>query len=270
MRGNRVTGQPADALINRVADRLHEAHRTGVAVPPVRDEFPDADVASAYAVQRRNTERWVAEGRRRVGYKIGLTSAAVQRQLGVSEPDFGTLFADMAFADGAELDPGSFIAPRAEAEVALVLDRDLDLGRHTVADVIRATAFALPALEIVDSRIAGWDIALVDTVADNGSSGAFVLGTVPVPLTAVDLRSCAMTLTRHGETVSEGKGTDCLGHPLTAAVWLADTLGALGTPLRAGDIVLTGALGPMTGLDPLQSLTAHITGLGRVSVRTGK
>ncbi|MFD9722039.1 2-keto-4-pentenoate hydratase [Streptomyces sp. NPDC059076] len=257
-------------MIGRIADRLHEAHRTGVAIAPVRDELPADDAASAYAVQRRNTERWAAEGRRRVGYKIGLTSGAVQRQLGLSQPDFGTLFTDMAHADGAEVDPGSFIAPRVEAEVALVLDRDLDLGRHTVADVIRATAFALPALEIVDSRIADWDIGLVDTVADNGSCGAFVLGTVPVPLALVNLRGCAMTLTRYGETVSQGSGADCLGHPLTAAVWLADTLSALGTPLRAGDTVLTGALGPMTGLGPVQSFTAQITGLGSVTVRTGK
>ncbi|MFJ8746577.1 2-keto-4-pentenoate hydratase [Embleya sp. NPDC127516] len=266
-----MTEHPSDPRIARVADLLYEADRAGRAIPPIRTELPDTDpAAGGYAVQRHNVARWIAEGRRPVGYKIGLTSAAVQRQLGVDQPDFGTLFADMAYVDGAELPFTGLIRPRAEAEVALVLERDLDLGRHTIADVLRATAFVLPALEIVDSRIADWDIALVDTIADNGSSAAFVLGTVPVSPAAVDLAGCVMTLTRGGEAVSWGTGTDCLGHPLNAAVWLADTLGALGTPLSAGDIVLTGALGRMTALGADDHLTAHITGLGSVGIRTGK
>ncbi|WP_344393307.1 2-keto-4-pentenoate hydratase [Streptomyces vastus] len=251
-----------------IADRLDEAARLRNAVAPVRSDVEDPNAAAAYDIQRRNGERWQALGRRRTGYKIGLTSPAVQRQLGVDQPDFGILFADMAYLDGAELDRALFIQPRVEAEVALVLEHDLDRGRHTAADVIRATAFALPALEIVDSRIRDWDITLFDTVADNGSAAAYVLGSVPVALSEVDLRACRMETTRHGETVSTGSGADCLGHPLNAVVWLADAQCDRGQPLRAGDIVLTGALGPMVDLTYGDDIHTRITGLGTVSVTT--
>ncbi|MGW1927623.1 2-keto-4-pentenoate hydratase, partial [Streptomyces massasporeus] len=194
----------------------------------------------AYAVQRLHVERGIAAGRRPVGRKIGLTSPAVQRQLGVDRPDFGALFADMAVPEGRPIAPGRLLQPKAEAEVALVLGTDLPHGDPTVADLLRATAFALPALEIVDSRIADWDITIVDTVADNASCGLYVLGGTPVPLDRVDLRAVTMTLAKNGETVSEGTGADCLGSPLTAALWLASTLAGLGDPLRAGDVVLTG------------------------------
>ncbi|GAB7110751.1 2-keto-4-pentenoate hydratase [Streptomyces phaeofaciens JCM 4814] len=249
------------------ADLLVEAARTRVACPPVRTLFADGgDLDTAYAVQRLNVRRALDAGRRIVGRKIGLTSVAVQRQLGVERPDFGALFADMAVPDGGEVPVGRLLRPKVEAEVALVLGHDLPHRECTVVDVLRAVDFALPALEIVDSRVRGWDISLVDTVADNASCGLYVLGATPVPLTALDLRTVPMTMTRGGATVSEGTGADCLGSPLNAAVWLASALAERGEPLRAGDLVLTGALGPMVPAAPGDVFEARVPGLGSVRV----
>ncbi|WP_329288672.1 2-keto-4-pentenoate hydratase [Streptomyces pseudovenezuelae] len=257
-------GPPA---VVKAADLLAEAARTGDACRPVRELFDDGgDLETAYAVQQLNVRRGLDAGRRIVGRKIGLTSRAVQRQLGVDQPDFGALFADMAVPDGGEVAAGRLLQPKVEAEVALVLGRDLPHRACTVVDVLRAVDFALPALEIVDSRIDGWDISLVDTVADNASCGLYVLGATPVPLTAVDLRAVTMTMTRGGETVSEGTGADCLGGPLNAAVWLASALAERGDRLRAGDLVLTGALGPMAPASPGDVFEARISGLGSVRV----
>ena len=255
-------------MIEKAADRLAEARRTGVPCAPVRDLIGTA--AEAYAVQALGTERAVLDGRRLVGRKIGLTSVAVQRQLGVDSPDFGALFADMCLPDGAEVPAGAVLQPKTEAEVALVLDRDLDRERHTVADLIRATAFALPAIEVVGSRVRDWDITLADTVADNASSGMYALGNRPVPLSDVDLRLCGMVMERRGEQVSTGNGAACLGHPLNAALWLADTLVRVGRPLRAGDTVLTGALGPVVPAAPGDVFEARIDGLGDVRVAFGR
>ncbi|GAA5043651.1 2-keto-4-pentenoate hydratase [Streptomyces similanensis] len=256
---------PGSAAVAEAASVLEEAARTRVPCPPVRSLLPEGDVAAAYAVQRRHVERSLADGRRAVGRKIGLTSPAVQRQLGVGQPDFGVLFADMAVPEGRPIAPGRLLQPKVEAEVALVLAEDLPYREPTVADLLRATAFALPALEIVDSRIADWDITIVDTVADNASCGVFVLGGTPVPLDRVDLRAVRMTLAKNGGTVSTGSGADCLGGPLTAALWLAATLAGLGDPLRAGDVILTGALGPMAVAAACDEFTARIEGLGTVT-----
>ncbi|MEU3616958.1 2-keto-4-pentenoate hydratase [Streptomyces sp. NPDC006872] len=264
-----LDGVRADTVppaVLKAADLLAEATRTGAACPPVRTLLDDGDVEAAYAVQQLNVRRGLDAGRRIVGRKIGLTSRAVQAQLGVDRPDFGALFADMAVPDGGEVSAGRLLQPKVEAEVALVLGRDLPHRECTVVDVLRAVDFALPALEIVDSRVRGWDISLVDTVADNASCGLYVLGGTPVPLTAVDLRAVTMTMTRAGETVSEGTGADCLGGPLNAAVWLAAALAERGDPLRAGDLVLTGALGPMVPAAPGDVFEARISGLGSVRV----
>ncbi|GCD99382.1 2-keto-4-pentenoate hydratase [Embleya hyalina] len=250
--------------VEAAAARLLDAERTGVPCTPVRDLIDG--VEQAYAVQERLTLARLAEGRRLVGRKIGLTSAAVQGQLGVHEPDFGMLYADMAVPDGAEIPVGAVSQARAEAEVALVLAADLTHERHTVADLIRATAFVLPAIEVCGSRVRDWDISIVDTIADNASSGMYVLGNRPVALADVDLRLAGMVLERRGEPVSTGIGAACLGHPLHAALWLADHLVRLGRPLRAGDTVLTGALGPMVPVAPGDVLEARIDGLGDVRV----
>ncbi|MHB6912359.1 2-keto-4-pentenoate hydratase [Streptomyces sp. DB-54] len=250
--------------VSAAARQLLAAHATRTPCDPVRDLIDGVD--EAYAVQEILARSWLAAGRRPVGRKIGLTSRSVQRQLGVECPDFGVLFSDMAVPDGAEVPAGAVLQPRAEAEVALVLERDLTHERHTVADVLRATAFALPAIEVVGSRIRDWDITLTDTIADNASCGMYVLGNRPARLADLDLRLCGMVLERRGEQVSTGAGAACLGHPLNAAIWLADTLVRCGRPLRAGDTVLTGALGPMVRTAPGDVLEARIEGLGDVRV----
>ncbi|MDO0929948.1 2-keto-4-pentenoate hydratase [Streptomyces sp. TG1A-8] len=255
--------------VHEVADTLARAAQTSTPCPPVRDCLGEGDIAAAYAVQQVNIQRRLAQGHRVVGRKIGLTSPSVQRQLGIEQPDYGALLSDMAVLDGDVIPAGRLLQPKIEAEVALVLGGDLPHAQSTVADVLRAVDFALPALEIVDSRIADWDIGIVDTVADNASSGLFVLGASPMPLTGVDLRSMRMTLVKGGEKVSQGRGSDCLGGPLNAAVWLASTLAEAGDPLRAGDIVLTGALGPMADASPGDSFEARISDLGSVRVSFG-
>ncbi|WP_331769121.1 fumarylacetoacetate hydrolase family protein (plasmid) [Embleya sp. NBC_00888] len=255
------------AAVRKAADLLAGAAVTGVPCSPVRNLFSTPDVEIAYAVQRLNTDRRVAAGHRLVGRKIGLTSEAVQRQLGVDQPDFGALLSDMAVPGNGVVPCGRLLQPKVEAEVALVLNADLPNVRCTIEDVMAATDFAVPALEIVDSRITGWDITLVDTVADNASSGLYVLGEQGVPLDEVDLSTVRMSMSRNLDVVSRGSGTDCLGSPLNAALWLARTLADLGDPLKAGDVVLTGALGPMAAAAPGDTFAASISGLGNVSVR---
>jgi 2-keto-4-pentenoate hydratase len=246
-----------------LAERLRDAYRGG-AVAPLRDGLDPTDAAGAYAVQAINTRHWSSEGRRIVGRKIGLTAAAVQAQLGVDQPDFGVLFDDMAIANGGTLDAARLLQPKAEAEVALVLARDLDDPSATRQSVAAAVDHARAAIEIVDSRIADWKISFADTVADNGSSAAFVLGDERRALDGLDLWSCGMVLEVNGRVASIGAGAACLGHPLEAAAWLARTLANAGEPLRAGDVVLTGALGPMVPIAAGDRVRATIGGLGAV------
>jgi 2-keto-4-pentenoate hydratase len=249
-----------------LADRLDAAYRDGP-VAPLRDGLVPTDAEGAYAVQSINTRRWVAAGRRIVGRKVGLTAKAVQAQLGVDQPDFGTLFADMKIADGGTLNGALVLQPKAEAEVALILATDIDMPNPSRADVEAAVAHAVAAIEIVDSRIADWKITFADTVADNGSSAFFVLGADPKPLPDLDLYACGMVLEVNGKVTSLGAGAACLGHPLEAARWLATTLHSIGEPLRAGDIVMTGALGPMVALTSGDAVRARIGGLGEVSFK---
>ncbi|GAA1713045.1 fumarylacetoacetate hydrolase family protein [Kribbella yunnanensis] len=252
--------------VQKAAELLATAASTGTPCPPVRDLFANGNVDAAYEVQRLNTERLIAAGHRLIGRKIGLTSPAVQRQLGVDQPDFGALFSTMALPDGGSVPAGQLLQPKIEAEIALVLGTDLTSRDCTAADVRAATAFVSPALEIVDSRIAGWDITIVDTVADNASSGLFVLGDTSMSINDVEPAEVRMQMYRGTELVSEGSGRDCLGDPLKAAAWLASTLARRGEPLRAGDVVLTGALGPMVPATPGDVFTARISDLGSVRI----
>lgn len=254
----------SQTLIKDLADRLRTAEETGVACAPLRDEFDADDLDMAYAIQQVNVDHGLAAGRRIVGRKIGLTSVAVQKQLGVDQPDYGVIFADMVASDAEPISMKRVMQAKAEAEVALVLGHDITCDMPSVADVIRAVDFALPAIEIVGSRIADWDIRITDTIADNASSGMVVLGDRPCKLENIDLRLCGMVMERHNEPVSVGVGAACLGSPLTAAVWLARKMAALGTPLKAGDLVMTGALGPMVQVKGGDILEARISGLGSV------
>lgn len=265
-----VSAPPASAAhLQALADRLFEAYGNGTPIAPLRDELPGAPIETAYAVQELNTNRRLADGWRLVGRKIGLTAKSVQRQLGVAQPDYGMLFDRMAVLSGDEIHSGRLLQAKVEAEVAFVLERDLYAERLTMAEVIGAVAFALPALEIVDSRIADWNIKILDTVADNASSGLFVLGERPVRLADFDARLCGMTLYKNGESASFGAGAAALGHPLNALLWLAEKMAAVGRPLGAGDVVLSGALGPMIAAQPGDRFEARVNGLGPVAVSFG-
>jgi 2-keto-4-pentenoate hydratase len=248
----------------KAASLIQEAAATGIPCPPVRDLLPKADVDAAYRVQQIIVEEAVTAGARVVGRKIGLTSTAVQHQLGVDQPDYGVLFAHTAYGETLPIPWSAVLQPKIEAEVALVLERDLASEQPTVADLLRAIAFVVPAVEIVGSRIAEWDITIVDTIADNASAGAYVLGGPARRVDAVDLAATSMQLALDGQVVAEGTGRACLGHPLNAAVWLARRLAELGDPLRSGDVVLTGALGPMVPVMPGSSFEATFSGIGSV------
>ncbi len=254
--------------IREAADRLFAAARTAAPCEPVRDLI-GLDLKAAYEVQFLNTERAVAEGRRLVGRKIGLTSRAVQQQLGVDQPDFGVLFADMEFCDGEEVPFARLLQPKAEAEVAFVLKADLAAADVTPTEVCRAIDYVAPAIEIVSSRVKNWDIKISDTIADNASSGVYVMGGPIGRLEETDLAGLGMVLNRNGSAASFGGGAACLGNPLTAVLWLARTCATLGTPLKAGDVVLSGALGPMVPVAPGDVLEARVAGLGAVKVAIG-
>lgn len=254
-----------DAVIAAAAEALHKAETTRQPTAPIAASLAAGGVPAAYAVQSLLAQGRVARGARIVGRKIGLTSAAVQAQIGVDQPDFGVLFDDMDYRDGAEVPMARLIAPKAEAEIAFVLGRDI-LDASDPAEIRAAVALAYPALEIVDSRIADWKIGLLDTVADNASSGVFVLGAKGLPLSDFDTKGVRMEMRRNGQLVSIGTGADCLGDPLNALAWLAATAIRFGAPLRAGDIILSGALGPMVPVTAGDSFDADIAPLGRVSV----
>ena len=257
----------SSTLIQELATRLRTAEETATPIDPIRGQVAEDDEATAYAIQQANVDFWCARGRRIVGRKIGLTSPAVQRQLGVSQPDFGTLFADMVFGDDEPIPVSRTLQPKVEAEIALVLERDVTHEDATLVDLINAVAYVMPAIEVVGSRVANWNIRYVDTVADNASSGLVVLGAVPVSLKGLDLKTVDMSLLCGDEVRSTGRGSDCLGHPLNAAVWLARKLAALKTPLRAGDLILTGALGPMVPVEAGKTYEARIGQVGTVRAR---
>lgn len=251
-------------LESDVARRLAHATANVTAIPPVRTHL-EGGVDAAYRVQARLVRGLPG---RRSGRKVGLTSTAVRRQLGVDQPDFGVLLDAMAIEDGAVVDVAALIAPRIEAEVAFVLAADID---DPTPDAVRAAVdYAVAALEIVDSRIAGWDISIVDTVADNASSARYVLGTTRRKLDDFAPRDVTMQLRSNGEMVSEGTGAACLDDPLNALIWVAQTAARLGDPLRAGEVVLSGALGPMVPLREGDDIEATVSELGTVRVTARK
>jgi 2-keto-4-pentenoate hydratase len=257
------------ANVHEQAARALRDGYSGKTIDPMRQWLDPVDADGAYAVQEINTRFWVEQGRQIVGHKAGLTAKAVQIQLGVDQPDFGVLFSDMEIADGGTLDPARAIQPKAEAEIALVLKADLNDPNTTPDMVAAAVGTAHAAIEIVDSRIADWKITFADTVADNGSSAFYVLSKVGRPLENLDLYTCGMVMEVDGNPVSLGVGAACLGHPLKAAAWLASTLAARGAPLKAGAVILTGALGPMVPLVAGQHVRAIVGGLGEVSFTYG-
>jgi 2-keto-4-pentenoate hydratase len=256
--------KPARETLETIANFLWNAAETRQPCAPIRELLGGAGADAAYAVQEINTKRRLATGVRLVGRKIGLTSPAVQKQLGVDQPDYGMLFADMAIADGQQVPIKQLIQPKVEGEIAFVMGSDLSTPDATIADILRAVDFAVPAIEIVDSRVRNWDIKLVDTIADNASAAMYVLGTRPKLLRDIDLVQASMVMKRGGLSVSTGTGEACLGNPLAAALWLANTMALAGRPLKAGDTILSGALGPMALVAGGDSIEVNIYGLGSV------
>ncbi len=246
---------------------LRQARATRQPVPPISGSHGIAGLQAAYEVAAINTQAHLAEGHRIVGMKVGLTSKAVQQQLGVDQPDFGVLFEDMEYLNGQDVPMSRLIQPKVEAEIAFVVGRDILSAAPSYAEFLAALDFALPALEIVDSAIIDWKISLVDTVADNASCGVYVLGDQPVPVGQLSLGDLGMTLTRNGQTTSVGAGAACLGHPLRAAYWLALTMAKQGQGLKAGQVILSGALGPMVPVQAGDLVQAHIGALGNVACR---
>jgi 2-oxopent-4-enoate hydratase len=241
----------SDARLEELAQILRTAEETRTPCPMLTDVEPGLTLAHAYAIQKKNIARRLARGRsgarcRVVGHKVGITSKAVMEWLRVDQPDFGHLLDEMWVPDQSECKTELLLQPRIEGEIAFVLGSKLMGPGLTVVDVIRAIDCALPALEIIDSRVAEWKILVQDTIADNASSGMFVLGGPPVSIRGLDLVKLGMTMRKNGAVVSTGAGINCLGNPLNAVVWLANTLGALGEALEPGHVVLSGALGPVS------------------------
>jgi 2-oxopent-4-enoate hydratase len=249
-------GSPVDALAAAAAERRP--------IPPLSETYPELTVEDAYAIQAEGIARrgGVIRGR-----KAGLTSAAMQAQLGVDEPDFGTLLDEMLVEDGDEIDLTRLIQPRAEAEIGFVLEHDLEGPGLAATDVLRATAGVLACIEVIDSRIADWKIGLVDTVADNASSALAVTSGRLVPVGGLDLRLVGMAFYRNGELAETGAGAAVLGNPARSVAWLANKLGELGERLRAGELILTGALHRSVAVQPGDVFRAELNHLGSVTTR---
>lgn len=257
--------KPAD--VTTLADALWHADRTRVPIPALTTEHPDLDINDAYVIQSHNIARRVDAGAVVCGRKVGLTAAPMQQLLGVSEPDYGVVLDDMFVEDGDLIDLGRLVQPRVEAEMAFVMDRDLAGPGVTVATALAAVAGVLPAIEIVDSRVADWKIQLVDTVADNASSGLLVIGGRIHKVNEIDLRLVGMELTRNGALVATGAGAAALGNPARCVAWLANKLAAFGASLRAGDVVLPGAVHRMVDVAPGDVFRADFAHLGAVTAR---
>jgi 2-keto-4-pentenoate hydratase len=250
-----------------IAEALLGAYASRKPIDPLTEQYDDLTVEDSYEIQLLQVARWVAAGARVKGHKVGLTSAVMQRQFGVSQPDYGHLLDGMFWPEQEPVPLSRFLQPRVEPETAFVLARSLRGPGVTVAEAIAAVGFALPALELIDSRIRDWKIGLADTIADNASSGGLILGSTPVSLAAVDLRLAGCNLHKNGELAGTGAGGAVLGSPLTALVWLANTLGARGVVLEEGQVILPGSVTASVPVSPGDTVTATFAGLGSVTAR---
>lgn len=255
------------ATREQAARLLLEAYETGKPIAPLTSTYDEMTIEDAYAIQLLQIEHFRVAGRSVKGHKVGLTSGAMQRLLGVDQPDFGHLLDDFFHLEHLPIPLTTFLQPRVEPEIAFVLKSSLNGPGVTVHEAIAAVDFVLPALEIVDSRIEDWKIALLDTIADNASSGAAVLGSTPTPLDQVDLRLVGATMTRNGQVVGTGAGGAVMGSPITSLVWLANTVGARGVTLEARHVILPGAVCAMSPVSPGDTFTATFAGLGSVTAR---
>ncbi|WP_063002584.1 2-keto-4-pentenoate hydratase [Nocardia mikamii] len=256
--------------VHAAAQRLLAAYRSSTPIGPLTPEFPGAELSTAYRIAQAQVEQWEKDGDTVKGHKVGLASAAIQRQMGVDQPDFGHLTASMFHLEHHPIPASTYIQPRIEPEIAFILGRSLTGPGVTIADAVRAVEFVLPALEIVDSRITDWKIGIFDTIADNASSGGVVLGSRPVLLRDIDLRLCGCTLHINGELMATGAGGAVLGSPLNSLVWLANTVGPLGVTLEPGHVVLPGSMTQAFPISPGDSIVATMNGLGTVSAILGE
>jgi 2-keto-4-pentenoate hydratase len=249
------------------AASLLEAYRTGKPIEPLRETYPGLTLADSYEIQLLQIRARLAAGATVKGHKVGLTSAVMQRQMEVDQPDYGHLLDDMFFLEHSPIPAGTYLQPRIEPEIAFVLRRPLRGPGVTAAEAAAAVDFCLPSLEIIDSRIRDWKIGILDTIADNASSGGVVLGSRPTPLSAVDLRLAGCVLHRNGEVVATGAGGAVLGSPLSSLVWLANTVGASGVTLEPGHVILPGSVTASIAVAPGDTFTATFAGLGSVTAR---
>ncbi len=255
------------SIIQQLGDELYDALSSGKTVSPLTSRGFDISIEDAYHIQQRVLSRRIAKGEKVIGKKIGVTSKAVMNMLSVHQPDFGYLLDGMVYNEGESIPMDTLIQPKAEGEIAFLLNKDLMGPGLTAADILAATEGVMACFEIVDSRIQDWKIKIQDTVADNASCGVFVLGDKLVDPKSVDLSLCGMVLEKNGEIVVTGAGAATMASPVNAMVWLANTLGRLGIPLNAGDVVLSGALGAMVPVKAGDSLRVTIGGIGGCSVR---
>ena len=253
--------------IEALGDSLYDALVARTPIAPLSAAHPDMTIEDAYHVQQRMIARRLEKGDRVIGKKIGVTSKAVMNMLGVHQPDFGYLLDSMVFNEGESVDMDTLIQPKAEGEIAFLLKKDLQGPGVTAADVLAATEGVMACFEIVDSRIQDWKIKIQDTVADNASCGVFVLGDQLVDIADLDLALAGMVLEKNGEIVVTGAGAATMAHPVNAIVWLTNMLGSLGIALKAGDIVLSGAMGAMVPVVRGDNLRMTIGGIGGCSVR---
>jgi 2-oxopent-4-enoate/cis-2-oxohex-4-enoate hydratase len=254
-------------LITQLGDELYAALTERRTLAPLTSRHPGITIEDAYHIQQRMIARRLEAGETVIGKKIGVTSKAVMAMLGVDQPDFGYLTDGMVFNEGESISLNTLIQPKAEGEIAFLLKKDLQGPGITAADVLAATEGVMACFEIVDSRIQDWKIKIQDTVADNASCGVLVLGDRLVDPRDVDLGTCGMVLEKNGEAVVTGAGAATMASPVNAMVWLANTLGRLGIPLKAGDVVLSGALGAMVPVAAGDSLHVSIGGIGDCSIR---
>jgi len=247
-----------------LAADLAEAERTRVPMSLLIVAYPDIDVVDAYEIQLINIRQRIAEGAVVVGHKVGLSSEAMQKMMGVDEPDYGHLLADMEVFEDVPVVAAKYLFPRVEVEVGFLLAEDLPGAGCTEDDVLAATAAFAPSIELIDTRIRDWKIALCDTIADNASSAGYVLGPARVSPKDVDITAIDAVLTRNGDVVAEGRNDAVLGNPVTAVAWLARKVDSFGVRLRAGDIVLPGSCTRAIDARPGDEFVADFAGLGSV------
>ena len=247
-----------------VSDLLWDAEVNRTPIPPLRETWPGLDVVDSYRIQLLNIRRRLQAGARVNGHKVGLSSVAMQQMMGVDEPDYGHLLSDMEVLEDEPVPASRYCYPRVEVEVAFILGETLPGKGCTEEDVLRATAYVAPAIELIDSRIANWNIKIADTIADNASSAGYVLGPERVAPSDIDLRTISARLMRNGEQVAEGRSDAVLGNPVTAVAWLADKVADFGVTLRAGHVILPGSVHRAIDATAGDEFTADFDGLGSV------